>query len=98
MSSNCLESNRKLQRVKIVAISSVKLQLVPYHSCNWSSLAVAICLHRFNTPISIDFCSVATRPTLVAIGSHRVATRSGPVAIILNPVGSCNGSKLLQLV
>jgi hypothetical protein len=30
----------------------------------------------------IDFCSVATRPTLVAIGSHRVATRFGPVAIV----------------
>jgi hypothetical protein len=31
---HCFESSRKLQRVKTVAISSVKLQLVQYHSCN----------------------------------------------------------------
>jgi hypothetical protein len=48
--------------------------------------------------ISNDFCSVATRPTLVAIGSHRVATRSGPMAIVSNTVGSCNTSKLFYLV
>jgi hypothetical protein len=48
--------------------------------------------------ILIVFCSVATRPTLVAIGSHRVATRSGRVAIVSNSIGSCNGSKLLALV
>jgi hypothetical protein len=83
-SSNCFESSRKLQLVKIVAIISIKLQLVQYYSCNWSSLAVVIGLHRFSTPISIDFCSVANRQTLVSIGSHRVATRSGPVAIVSN--------------
>jgi hypothetical protein len=35
---------------KTAAISSVKLQLVQYHSCNWSSLAVAISLHVDSTP------------------------------------------------
>jgi hypothetical protein len=57
-----------------------------------------ICIENAPTLILIDFCSVATRPALVAIGSHRVATRSGRVAIVSNPIGSCNGSKLLQLV
>jgi hypothetical protein len=58
----------------------------------------AFCIENAPTPILIDLCSVATRPTLVAIGSHRVATRSGRVSIVLNPVGSCNGLKLLRLV
>jgi hypothetical protein len=57
----------------------------------------AFCIENEPTLISIDFCSVAKIPTLVAIGSHRVATRSRRVAIVSNPVGSCNWSKLLQL-
>jgi hypothetical protein len=57
----------------------------------------AFCIENAPILILIDFCSVATRPTLVAIGSHRVATRSGRGAIVSNPIGSCNGSKLLQL-
>jgi negative regulator of sigma E activity len=42
----------------------------------------AFCVENAPTLILIDFCSVATRLTLVAIGSHRVATRSGRVAIV----------------
>jgi hypothetical protein len=56
------------------------------------------CIENVPILILIDFCSVATRPTLVAIDSHWVATRSGRVTIVLNPSESCNGSKLLQLV
>jgi hypothetical protein len=39
-----------LQWVKTVAINSVKLQLVQYRSCNWSSLTVAIGLHTDSAP------------------------------------------------
>jgi hypothetical protein len=51
----------------------------------------AFCIENAPTLILIDFCSIATRLTLVAIGSHRVATKTGQVAIVLNPIGSSNG-------
>jgi hypothetical protein len=65
----------------------------------WAPISLgAFCVENALTLISIDSCSVATRPTIVVNGSCRVATGSVLVVIGLHSVRSCNRSKLLQLV